>query len=55
MLKHVASDCHGVTTTEYALVIFFIAMAMAGIDQLMLPAVHAYLKRIIFVVSLPIP
>jgi Flp pilus assembly pilin Flp len=48
-------DCQGVTTTEYALVIICIAMVMTGIDQLMLPAVHTYLKRIILIVSLPIP
>jgi Flp pilus assembly pilin Flp len=53
--RSILIDSQGVAITEYALIILCIALVMADIDKLLLPAIHEYLKRIIFIVSLPIP
>ena len=45
----------GTSLTEYALVMLFIGLTLAGFNELMLPAVHKYLQLICVIVSLPIP
>ncbi len=55
LLSRLLHDEDGATTAEYALTAVFIGMAALVIFVLFPDAIRAYLDRIYFVVTLPVP
>ncbi|MEO0128666.1 MAG: hypothetical protein ABIL02_00305 [candidate division WOR-3 bacterium] len=55
LLNTLFSDESGLSYTEYLILTILVGLSLVGTSVLFINALRAYLKRIFFIVSLPIP
>lgn len=55
LIDYIVLDENGQTLTEYALLVLFVGLAGLVLVKLFPMAIRGYLKRLIFLVPLPIP
>lgn len=53
--KEIIKDEKALSYTEYLILTIFVGLSLVGTSALFIRALREYLKRIFFIVSLPIP